>query len=701
MTPPIQAWMQLTGWTLIHFVWQGGLLAIATAAGLRLCRGRSATLRYTIACLGLTAMCAAPLVTAVVLGTPDAVALPSGTVRPAVSGAAIPSFVRTTPEDWPRPGSGAATIRFELEAWLPYVVWTWIAGVAILLTRFAGGSWRVHRLRLASLAAGVSPWQLAGERLASRLRLDVGFKVVESAFVDTPGVIGFLRPVILLPIAALSNLSPGQIEALLAHELAHVRRQDYAVNLLQTAAETLLFFHPAVWWVSSRIREEREHCCDDVAVEVCGEPIAYAAALAELASWRSGEPALSVGAADGPLLARVRRLLGVPAEDQPRPASGLALVAIGLMLSAGVVVHTSQSSSTSGTTAAAQAARVKMTYVQGTSVSSKTDHFDIHYAPDMDLHADRIGREAERAYEKVSLDLKHNLAFRVPILLFRTAGDLQQSVQTGRSAGPQAASGGDSARDRILLAVDQPADQWYGQLVHEVAHVFAFDILPGTGTPQWIMEGLAEYQRPAWDPDDLVALRAVVRANALPAMSAWRGAEISRDVRLVSTLGHAAFDFIESRWGKAGVRQFLFAVRQSTRSGGDPFEGAFKIKRDEFDRTFEQYMRERFSAADPSLARRFDYRATVHLEGEITMTSASAAEGLACIELWVSTEGGTRQRWGLECGNEPAVDVVRDLKPGDRVIVAGAPAREAAAQRMVIQNLERPSDGFTWRAQAR
>ena len=149
--------------------------------------------------------------------------------------------------------------------------------------------------------------------------------------------------------------------------------------------------------------------------------------------------------------------------------------------------------------------------------------------------------------------------------------------------------------------MDQPADQWYGHIVHEVAHVFAFDILPGTATPRWIMEGLAEYERPAWDPDDLVALRAAVRANAVPAMSAWRGEDDSRDARLVASLGHAAFDFIESRWGKPGVRQFLFALRQSTRSGADPFEGAFQIKRDEFDRTFEQYMRERFAAADPSL----------------------------------------------------------------------------------------------------
>ena len=191
--------------------------------------------------------------------------------------------------------------------------------LTLLLARFAGGSWRVHRLRAASRAEPTSPWQAAGERIASRLRLAIPFRVVESALVDTPSVIGLHSPADpLCQSLSLSSLSPGQVEALLAHELAHIRRRDYAVNLLQTVAETLLFFHPAVWWVSSRIREAREHCCDDVAVEVCGEPAAYAAALAELATWRAGDVALSVGATDGPLLARVRRLLGAPEEHAPR-----------------------------------------------------------------------------------------------------------------------------------------------------------------------------------------------------------------------------------------------------------------------------------------------------------------------------------------------------------------------------------------------
>ena len=703
MNAPIQDWMQVTGWTLIQFVWQGGLVAIATAVGLWLCRRRSPEGRYAIACLGLTAMLAAPVVTAAALWGPASVAIRNDVGASAVSGFRGPSTVPQSAigRQSSSPSAPVST-RVTLDEWLPLVVWAWLAGVTVLLLRFAGGCWRVYRLRVAALAEAVSPWQAAAERLANRLRLEATFRVVESRLVDGPSLIGVIRPLILLPVAALTNLAPGQIEALLVHELAHIRRRDYAVNVLQTIAETLLFFHPAVWWVSTRIREEREHCCDDVAVRMCGEPTAYVEALAELASWRTGEIGLSVGAADGPLLARVRRLLGAPNEHEPRPASGLVILALGMIVTAGVAVQSmSQGSATPGTAVSAQPASVRTTQLIGTWLLRKSDHFDIYYPPDLDLHAERVGREAERAYERVSADLKHNLAFRVPVFLLPTAGELPARVQAGRPGSPQAASGIDSERDRILLPVDQPADQWYGRIVHEVAHVFAFDILPGSATPRWIMEGLAEYERPAWDPDDLVALRAAVRANAVPAMSTWRGDGTGGDARLVSSFGRAAFDFIESRWGKPGVRQFLFAVRQSAQSGADPFEGAFQIRRPEFDSAFEQYLRERFTAAEPSSADRFDYRATIRLEGEVTAMRAPVEAGLACIELWVSTEGGARQRWGVECGNAAAGDVVRALKPGDRVIVTGRPARDAAAQRMLVQNLDRPSDGFTWRAESR
>ena len=175
----------------------------------------------------------------------------------------------------------------------------------------------MRAVRLWSLSVASSGWQATGDRIASRLGLNRVVHIVESALVETPTAIGWLKPVILLPIAALANLSPSQVEAVLAHELVHIRRHDYVVNIAQTLAETLLFYHPGVWWVSKRIRTEREHCCDDVAVAVCGDPVDYATALAELEAYRSSGTSLALAVTGGSLTDRVRRVLRVPVGDEP------------------------------------------------------------------------------------------------------------------------------------------------------------------------------------------------------------------------------------------------------------------------------------------------------------------------------------------------------------------------------------------------
>ena len=310
-----------------------------------------------------------------------------------------------------------------------------------------------------------------------------------------------------------------------------------------------------------------------------------------------------------------------------------------------------------------------------------------------------MARDLERAHEQVSSDLKHNLAFKVPVLLFRAATDLEQSVQAGTLVPPHTASVTERARDRILFAVDRPADQWYGLLTHEVAHVFLFDIVPAAGAPQWLAEGLAEYQRGAWDPADLMALRGGVRANAIPKTRVLDSEGRTLDPRLVYTLGHAAFDFIESRWGKPGMRQFIFGLRQAAITGADPYPQALQVTRDEFEKAFEGYLRERFaaSASGRSLAERFDYRTSLRMEGDVLGVKSSAPFGLACMELWVEVEGGQKRRWAVEC-DDTTQDVIRSLKPGDRVVVTGPPARKPVEQRMVMQTLVRPADGFTWPA---
>jgi TonB family protein len=188
----------------------------------------------------------------------------------------------------------------------------WAAGVLALSLRMVWSCRQVNRLRrLAEPAAGDVVALVA--RLAERMRIARPIRVLVSAVADGPGMLGWIRPMILLPAATLAGLTPEQLEAVLAHELAHIRRHDYLVNIAQMVVETLLFYHPAVWWISSRIRHERELCCDDLAVAVSGDAVLYARALTRLERLRlspSTQAALVMGSAGGSLSYRIRRLVG-------------------------------------------------------------------------------------------------------------------------------------------------------------------------------------------------------------------------------------------------------------------------------------------------------------------------------------------------------------------------------------------------------
>jgi beta-lactamase regulating signal transducer with metallopeptidase domain len=135
--------------------------------------------------------------------------------------------------------------------------------------------------------------------------------LLESALVEVPTVIGWFRPVILVPATFFTGLPPEQIEAILIHELAHIRRHDYFVNLFQIGIETLLFYHPVVWWISRAIRQEREHCCDDLALQIVGDREVYVRALASLEESRSLPMAITLAATGGSLLQRIKRIAGV------------------------------------------------------------------------------------------------------------------------------------------------------------------------------------------------------------------------------------------------------------------------------------------------------------------------------------------------------------------------------------------------------
>ncbi|HEX7678005.1 MAG TPA: M56 family metallopeptidase, partial [Thermoanaerobaculia bacterium] len=218
---------------------------------------------------------------------------------------------------------------------LPQIVLVWLTGVLFLSIRLLFGWLRAHAIAKRNATDAAPEWQRAASRLAHALKLRRAVQLLESAAVEVPTVIGWLRPVVLLPAATLTGLSTEQMEMILAHELAHVRRNDFFVNLMQAVVETLLFYHPAVWWISHRIRVEREHCCDDVAVSVSGKPLVYARALTRLEELRVEDAQAFVAANGGSLIGRIRRLAGTRVESPNAPSrfvAGAALLTVLLAL---------------------------------------------------------------------------------------------------------------------------------------------------------------------------------------------------------------------------------------------------------------------------------------------------------------------------------------------------------------------------------
>ncbi|MBP1598267.1 MAG: peptidase BlaR1 [Acidobacteria bacterium] len=309
---PLDAlWAQDLAWTLVHFIWQGAAIGLAAFLLLRAAR-LTAPVRYAVGTAALAVMLAAPIVTFLVLQSQPAPA--DRVVRnPQVL---APPDVRIA-ADVPAPQPTDSTI-LPGGDWRPLVssliIVVWLAGVVALSVRLLGGWLVARRLVTRAVRPAVPEIGALARRLAGRLRLDRMVRLFESAAVAVPVTIGWLKPVVLLPAAAMTGLSMAQIEALLAHELAHVRRYDYLVNLLQSAVETLLFYHPAVWWISRLVRTEREHCCDDIAIHVC-DRVVYVTALSDLAA--IGTPRVVMAATAGSLLCRVRRILdGKPGADR-------------------------------------------------------------------------------------------------------------------------------------------------------------------------------------------------------------------------------------------------------------------------------------------------------------------------------------------------------------------------------------------------
>ena len=323
--------LRTLGWSLLHFVWQG--FALAAVAAVALALFRRASTRYIVGVLTLFAMVASVACTFVVL-------LNSQAAMQATENAATPFIVLTQKTFFAQtvqPAfAGAPAVKSLSAQALPLLVEFWLAGVLFFTLRTAGSLIYLERLRRAA-SLSVAPALLAKCReLQSRLGITRIIRFCECGWLDAPAVIGWFRPVVLLPVRALTGLTEDQIEAVIAHELAHVRRFDAFVNLLQVIAESLLFFHPAVWWLNKRVRIERENCCDDVAVAACGNHLGYARALTTMEEWRA-TPAFSLAANGSPLAARISRILGVRHATENRTAG----LGAGFVCSAAAIVAAS------------------------------------------------------------------------------------------------------------------------------------------------------------------------------------------------------------------------------------------------------------------------------------------------------------------------------------------------------------------------
>lgn len=348
-------------WTLLHSLWQGALAAALLWLLLRALRRQGANIRYIVACTTLGATVLACGITFYVIptaGLPVAEQIAStnesirrdATTKNEVSSLA-PDFAPTEPGGvdaaspariLPRetqaispethslfhiPDAVRDRVMGEFAAQLPWLTLLWVIGVLVMSCWNLGGWLAVQQLRI----LGAQPANEASQRmlrnLCGRMEITRPVRLLQSVMARTPMVVGVLRPMILAPAAAFSDLSIAELEAILAHELAHVRRHDYLVNLLQSLVETLLFYHPAIWWISRQIRAERENCCDDIAVSLMHDRGTYARALASVASVRV--PWLAPAAAGGKLLPRLRRILGLPpiySRPSPRWVAGLLLV---------------------------------------------------------------------------------------------------------------------------------------------------------------------------------------------------------------------------------------------------------------------------------------------------------------------------------------------------------------------------------------
>ncbi len=324
------------GWTLVHSLWEIALVALVLfLVGLFLPRS-NARLRYGLALAALVLCLAGPIATYSLLSpaTP-AQAQPNTHTSASLSPTSPRGVVASQPVKLAESAPVKVTLRQRIDEFLPKAVLLWIFGMALMCVRLIGGLTTIQSLIKRSPRVSDPQWLGVLTSISNRLKVKGSVELRMSDRIETPIVVGLLKSVVIFPASALMKLPPSDVEALMAHELAHIRRYDYLVNLCQSIVETVLFFQPAVWWISSVVRYERENCCDDLAITILGNREQYARALLGLEQMRHPVPQLALAANQGSLVSRIKRIV-LPSSRPPISSAGwlaatiIAIVAIGL-----------------------------------------------------------------------------------------------------------------------------------------------------------------------------------------------------------------------------------------------------------------------------------------------------------------------------------------------------------------------------------
>lgn len=314
------------GLTLLHFVWQGLLIGLIYALGKSLFRTASTHVRYTWALGTLLALAVTPVVSFLYFHSAPDGAVSDSTAR-------LAAMARNA-------AGSSESSGFSLGLVLPWIVAVWTAGVSLMSIRTGLGWWYLHQLRR-TVDYHIAPRHRAMlVQLSARLGLGPRVRLGTSAHVNGPMLIGLLRPIILMPASLLSGLTPRQLEMILAHELAHLRRLDHVVNLFQVAMEILLFHQPVVRWVSRDLRVEREIASDELAADLAGDRLAYSETLLALEKQRLENMPFALGMADHQVAARVRRLLQPPRRQAGSIGLGMATLVMALATAAAGLYQT-------------------------------------------------------------------------------------------------------------------------------------------------------------------------------------------------------------------------------------------------------------------------------------------------------------------------------------------------------------------------